>query len=66
MNIAPKSTEGKRINLDYLTRICEGLPEVHTLWLEDLSNDFDEDAHQILNKIKTPNTIEYAILMKTV
>lgn len=49
---------GQKININYLAQICDGLPSLDSLILEDTSDFCDEDAFQVITKLKIPNFIE--------
>ncbi|KAI6213619.1 hypothetical protein M3Y94_00171400 [Aphelenchoides besseyi] len=44
--------------IDYLASLCEKLPKLSSLMIEDARDNLKDDAHRLLAKLKTPRFIE--------
>jgi len=53
-----QGSKGKPVSVDYLSRICAGLPALTALTVEDSSDNWDESGHRLLTKLHNPRFVE--------
>ncbi|KAI6186658.1 hypothetical protein M3Y98_00156500 [Aphelenchoides besseyi] len=54
-----KGANNQNVSLiNYLASLCETLPKLSSLIVEDASDNLNDDAHRMLTKLKTPRFIE--------